>query len=1137
MDGTKTRAKAGKENIFSAGLNNIMNRMGFGMRTKLIMIFLAVKVIPLILLMTIAWYQFVVLGDILGEIAVEDSTSALNSMAVENIERLTTDTAQRVAAFLYSRDADIAYLASIEPSEENYHNFAERKTGKLVDEGLWTLAADGASWVEVNPPVSLAPDVVSSNPENDDNDAFHTVKPVNFNDKDAPLYDEITFVDLAGNELVKYVSQDSPKVNYPLATEKRNISDRLNTYVKAETYWEELKKLQPGEIYVSDVIGAYVGSNYIGMYTPANVAEAAADRSYDISWDPEAQSYAGEENPNGQRFEGIIRWAVPRTNEAGAIVGYVTMALNHDHVMEFVDHITPMNERYVDLPSAFEGNYAFIWDYSCRSICHPRHNSIVGFDPETGNPQIPWLETSLYEALLAKTGSDDLAGLQQHWASLINEPQSPDPNRRGVIDLLRDVPVFDAQSREKRPADELTKAGLVALDGRYLNNAPQCVGWMDLTEQGGSGSFYIRWSGIQKLTTAATIPYYTGHYGDSPRGFGFVTIGAGLTDFTRPAIETGERLHSAIGGNLWRTMLTLLLVTLGLISIVVFIAIWLASFLTKNITSLIHGVNRFRSGERQFRFHAPVKDEFGMLADSFDDMAESIVASVNSPLVITDSNLKIIYVNEYGLKLKALVLENVVGKSYSDESAYPFASVYCPITALLEGREASSYYVESKGLYIKGEATHFLGSSGEKIGYIIRTRNVTEMVQRQQELERAVEDATRANEHKSKFLARMSHEIRTPMNAIIGSTHIVHRQLDEAGLNAPSDIGALRGNIDQIETSSRHLLGLLNDILDISKIEAGKIELREEKVEIRRLAAAVADMIQPRCDEKGIVFDTHIEEFEPQTFLCDPLRLRQVLINLLGNAVKFTPELGHIEFRVERQERRDGSALLEFTVRDTGIGIAEEKREDIFKPFEQGGADVTRSYGGTGLGLAISQNIVRLFGGEITLESAVGEGSAFRFAIWLAETEANLPDEIAITDVAGKFAGKAALLVDDVEINRIIVMSLLETTGIKIDEAEDGDVAVEMFKNSPEGTYDVVLMDVQMPRMDGYEATLAIRALERRDAKEVPIIALTANAFKEDIDRGVAAGMSSYLAKPIEFEKLVEVMYKYFMKKNGKNAD
>ncbi|MDR3038452.1 MAG: response regulator [Candidatus Adiutrix sp.] len=1079
-----------------------------GIRAKLIIIFILVEIIPLTILAVIAWREFITQGEVLRDIAVKDSSSALNDRAVENIERMSTDTARRIAAFLYGRDSDILYLANLAPSENGYRLFLESKRGRVVQPGRWELAADGRAWEPAEVP-ARAEAGVSTNLENEDMAGFHARPPDTFEYKDIPLYDEITFIDLEGNEIVKVTAPDSPKTRYPLNPERRNVADRNNTYIKAETYFEDLKALKPGEIYVSDVIGAYVGSNYVGLYTPDNVAEAALKRGYDIEYRPEDQAYAGLENPNGRRFEGLIRWAAPVTEAGGAVIGYVTLALNHDNIMEFVDHITPMDERYVRLPSAYEGNYAFIWDYNCRSISHPRHHSIVGFDPETGEPQVPWLENSIYEAWRA-------GGLGK-WT-----------------DFVKDYPVFHEQSRAKGPAPALTRAGLVGLDGRYLNFAPQCVGWMDLTEGGGSGSFYILWSGLYKLNTAAAIPYYTGRYapsaanGYSRRGFGFVAIGSELEFFTSPAHETEERLVGTIGGKLKDALTQLLATTVVLVILVVVAAVWMALFLTNRITGLIRGISRFRSGERQFRFHSLVRDEFGTLANSFDEMADSIDASVKHSLCITDLDLKIIYINEYGLEMINKPLDELIGTSYLDSSIYPAESPYGPIAALQEGREAETYFIEAENRYLKGVANYLYDKDGVKTGYIIESLDVTEMVCRRLELEKAMNEAQRANQHKGEFLARMSHEIRTPMNAIIGLSGIVRKSLDGmAAGNGTAEMAEVKDNVRQIEASSQHLLGLLNDILDLSKIEAGKIELSEEVVDLSRLAATVTSIIKPRCDEKNIRFEAEVDSFAPLAFLTDPLRLRQVLINLLGNSVKFTPELGRLEFSIKRKDRRAGETLVEFVVRDTGIGISESALASIFQPFEQGGGQTAGRYGGTGLGLTISRHIVRLFGGDIAVKSQEGEGSEFSFSLWLRETEARLPDEVAAADPTGRFTGRRMLLVDDVDLNRKIVRAMLKATGLEIEEAEDGLAALEAFRKAPENAYDLILMDVLMPNLDGYQATRAIRALERSDARSVPIVALTANAFREDIDRALAAGMNAHLAKPVKRENLVEVMFRF----------
>ncbi|MDR2366563.1 MAG: response regulator [Deltaproteobacteria bacterium] len=1043
-------------------------------------------------------------GETLKDISVRDSTKALHASAVENIERLSTIVAQEVASFLYARDNDLMVLANDDIDERSLKTFVENKKSAIIQGGEWVYDAGGKIWVPVNEPPQVGSAGVSSNRENEERDGFNPRGPDHFETKLVPIYDEITFVGLDGQEIIKVVASGTTKKRFPMNPALRDVSRRENTYVKAESYFEALRAMEPGEIYVSDVIGAYVPSNYIGMYTPDNVAKAAADRGYPIEYDPGAQAYAGEENPNGRRFEGIVRFATPVAGPDGQKIGYLTMALNHDHIMEFVDHITPISERSTLLPSAYEGNYAFIWDYKCRSVCHPRHHSIVGFDPETGDPQIPWLESSIYD------------GWQE--SGLVK-----------WTDYVKDYPEFYEQSRAKKPAPSLTQAGLVGLDGRYLNNAPQCVGWMDLTGGGGSGSFFILWSGLYKLNTAAAIPYYSGQYapseanGFSRRGFGFVAIGSELEFFTKPAQETEATLTKTVSENLRGTFIQLTLTTLALIVLVVFIAIWMASFITKNITELIKGIFRFRSGERQFRFGSKFKDEFATLAVSFDDMASSIEDSIKNPLSIVDMDGNIIYMNTYALNYYNKTLDEMVGHSYLPQSIFPQDSIYDPIKALVEGREASTMLEPKTGRYINGLANYLYDKDGNMSGYIIETRDVTDMVQKQIDLEDAMNEAKRANEHKGEFLAHMSHEIRTPMNAIIGLSSIVRENLDLIKAEGP-EFNELKDNVKQIESSSLHLLGLLNDILDLSKIEAGKIELTAEPTELKLLANTVTSIMKTRCKEKNIDFVTDIYDYSPSNFITDPLHLRQVLINLLGNSVKFTPELGTITFRISRLDRKDGKSLMEFVVQDTGIGISEENIKAIFRPFEQGSGNITKQYGGTGLGLTISRHIVNLFGGDIKVESKVGHGSKFSFNIWLQETELQTPIIQVTKDPKDRFVGKRVLLVDDVDLNRKIVKAMLKVTGIKVDEAVDGSAALKMFEDSPVNTYDIILMDVQMPIMDGYQASSAIRRLDRGDAHQVPIIALTANAFKEDIAKALQAGMNAHIAKPIKTDKIVEIM-------------
>jgi signal transduction histidine kinase/HAMP domain-containing protein len=559
-----------------------------------------------------------------------------------------------------------------------------------------------------------------------------------------------------------------------------------------------------------------------------------------------------------------------------------------------------------------------------------------------------------------------------------------------------------------------------------------------------------------------------------------------------------------------------------MIIFVVFVAIWMASVFSSGITGLITGISRFRAGERHFRFNARIKDEIGTLADSFDEMADSLAEADRGPLIITNMTMRVMYVNDTALAALGKKLEDVQGKIYWEVSFYPAGTDYDPISSLRYGRETDVLYKPDLGCYFKGEASYLTDRDGKKIGYIITSTDVTEIMEQQKRLEEAVLEANSANEHKGNFLARMSHEIRTPMNAIIGMTGIVKKKLAAGDFS----LEGVQTNISQIETSSQHLLGLLNDILDISKIEAGKIELSAEDMDLLKLAQTVAAIIQPRCDEKNIGFETCFDIPPGFSYRGDALRLRQVLINLLGNSVKFTPECGKVTFSVIRKGNTGGKALIYFSVSDTGIGISEDAVGSLFKPFQQADNTIAQKFGGTGLGLAISRSIVQLAGGDISVKSALGQGSEFSFSLLLPESQAEEHEELRLEDMAGRLKGKRALLVDDVAINRIIAINLLETTGITIDEADDGDAAVKVFAESPENTYDIIYMDVQMPVMNGYAAAGAIRALDRRDAKTVPIVALTANAFKEDIDKALASGMNSHLAKPMDPDKVMEVTFK-----------
>jgi CheY-like chemotaxis protein len=277
--------------------------------------------------------------------------------------------------------------------------------------------------------------------------------------------------------------------------------------------------------------------------------------------------------------------------------------------------------------------------------------------------------------------------------------------------------------------------------------------------------------------------------------------------------------------------------------------------------------------------------------------------------------------------------------------------------------------------------------------------------------------------------------------------------------------------------------------------------------------------------EKNIQFDVRIGIIKPAIYSSDALRLRQALINFLGNSVKFTPPSGTVSFFVEQLECQDGKSLIKFAVSDTGIGIPESALDKLFEPFEQAHG-VAKRYGGTGLGMSISRSIIDMLGGKVDVQSEEGKGSTFSFAIWLKEAQEKrivaAPREKGMS-----LAGKRVLLVDDIMLNRMIVIELLADTGLLIDEAEDGQEGINAFAASEPYYYDIIFMDAQMPNVDGYEATRAIRALARGDAQLVPIVAMTANAFKEDVEKAIDSGMNAHLAKPLEMDKLSAILAKY----------
>lgn len=417
----------------------------------------------------------------------------------------------------------------------------------------------------------------------------------------------------------------------------------------------------------------------------------------------------------------------------------------------------------------------------------------------------------------------------------------------------------------------------------------------------------------------------------------------------------------------------------------------------------------------------------------------------------------------------------------------------------------------------------------EKQDIIISFQDVTQVYQQQIQLKEALEKTQIAEQAKTQFLANISHEMRTPMNAIIGLTEIGIQNATKRGC------GECEQRLKNAEKVSEHLLELINNLLDIEKVSSGKATLNEEVIYLPDLVDDITQIMGQRIKDKQQELIVEIDESMDRDVIGDELRLKQIIINLLSNANKFTPDRGKITWKMEAEVREEDSIQLKIVVQDTGIGIREEDQKKIFNAFEQVGHRYIGAYEGTGLGLPLTKDIVQLMGGSIEVQSELGAGSQFTVYVHLKKAQEghsikskslknNMDETLSHTEVQKE---KCILLVDDVAINRMIVEELLSEHPYRIETAADGLECLEKFTASSEGYYDMILMDIQMPLMNGYEATEAIRKSKRQDADKVVIIAMSANVYKEDIEQAEKAGMDDYIGKPISLERLLATLKKY----------
>ena len=402
-------------------------------------------------------------------------------------------------------------------------------------------------------------------------------------------------------------------------------------------------------------------------------------------------------------------------------------------------------------------------------------------------------------------------------------------------------------------------------------------------------------------------------------------------------------------------------------------------------------------------------------------------------------------------------------------------------------------------------------------------RNQRETAAREKEelannaLKQLAEAEKQANIAKSEFLSNMSHDIRTPINGITGMTRIALKSQDD-----PQKVADCLKKIDE---SSDHLLSLINDVLDMSRIESGKTEIAENPFDMRRLISDCDSIIRGQLENRMLQFNVTGTDFENPYLLGDELKIRQILINILGNAVKFTPDGGRVDLRVSEKKLNEKTAQYTFEIEDTGIGMNKEFLPKIFDSFTQAESSGRTNYKGTGLGMAITKELSELMGGSVEVESELGKGSKFTVKLPLPIDE-NPPKPEKADEISGSIRGKRILLVEDNELNLEIAVEILESEGAEVYQAVNGQIAVDLFSRNPEGTYDLILMDVMMPVMDGLTAARTIRALNRPDAATIPIIAMTANAFEEDRQKALDAGMNAHVSKPINVGLLIGTINK-----------
>jgi hypothetical protein len=1038
--------------------------MKHSLKIKIITTFLLLAIIPIIILGTFSYKNSLYLGKItldsvkmigsksienlkvLGEKNLNDSIDALDEKSSESHQLRSVETAKQIADFLYERDADIKSAALLDAKPESYLKFYNQHQRSIIIPSAYKVGEKRKyNWNKDKK--------TATNPLNQRGYKYYDA--AGFKKKTIPLYYEMTFYDLSGQEKIKIrkgrIVKDLKNIKYKKNTYLKSETYKKLTYTEKEvssdfyfnlknksiqtlikelgikeglkwkvkdyhfaknkagnliekTYYAKSKKLKKGDIYVSRMIGGYVKTHIIGPYSKERISKAGKE------YEPQNSAYAGKENPEGIEFEGIIRWVTPiyRGNKK---IGYVSLALDHKHIMEFTDHLTPTEERYTDISDPGSGNYAFLWDDAHRCISHARDYFIMGYDPLTGKEVPAWAPST--------------------WVQQI-------------------------------------KAGTIGLDGKSLKEkAIQCEGWINATEKGGSGSFLIFWSGLWKFTAVATVPYYTGDYGNHKRGFGYVTIGAEIADFHKAANITGENIkknidkfNEALDKSSLETKSKVKRINNNNIALIIIISIILGGVVTilgiifsnkiiNPVKYLIKGTEEIKSGHYDFNIDIEKfsHDEIGTLATNFNLMANSLLKNKNE-------------IEDYSKNLEKKVEE------------------------------------------------------------------------RTSELEKAYDDLKEMDKLRTHFFANISHELRTPLTLSIAPLESVMQQ-EYGKINEEQN-----RFLKIIHNNSMKLLNLINNLLDLSKVEAGKSKVSIYKTNI---VPQIERLVEPTkiTAEKRNIKVNYIRPIDELFLYLDVEKFEKIIMNLLSNALKFTGEEGSIEIKIE-----DSDKQVSISVADTGIGIKENDLPHIFERFRQVDGSSNREYEGTGIGLSLVKEFTELLHGEIKVTSDYGKGTTFTMIFPKGKEhftkETNIfeqeysPEDMTMNKADIQFAGldsekdetinnevvkddslQTVMIVDD---NPDIVnyVSSLLVKKYNLLAAFNGQQALEIIKKQKP---DLVISDIMMPKMNGYELLTKIK--NNPETSDIIVVMLSAKAEMSEKIEGLETGADEYIIKPFNSRELL----------------